>query len=76
MDEANITFRPGSTTDVRTYGQVFVHVASSQFSTCASVVGRPNLSENEKLGEKLASKEEVQAVLADSFALCDERLKT
>lgn len=73
MPEADYTFQP--TKEVRTYGQLFGHVANSQFGTCAAVRGVPNPNQGND-NEKKATKAEFVKALADSFAFCDEAFKS
>jgi hypothetical protein len=76
MPEADYGFRPSSMPEVRTFGQLFGHVANTQFSTCAAVkeVPNPNLgNDNEKTK---VMKAEVVKALADSFAFCDEAYRS
>src|SRR4051812_16611941 len=42
MAEADYSFKPSSMPEMRTFGQLFAHVATSQFGTCATVKGVPN----------------------------------
>jgi hypothetical protein len=72
MAEADYSFKPGTTTDVRNYGQVFAHVAQAQFGTCSAVTGKPNPMAGKQLEQELKTKADITKALADSFALCDE----
>ena len=69
MPDADYTFQP--TKDVRTYGQLFGHVANAQFGQCAAAKGVPNPNQGND-NEKKASKAEFVKALADSFAFCDD----
>jgi DinB superfamily len=71
MPEADYTFKPGSTTDVRPFGQVIAHVAEAQFGQCSAVNGVPNPMQGKHLEQELKTKAEIVKALADSFALCD-----
>jgi len=71
MPEADYTFKPGSTPEVRTFGQAIAHVAQTQFGQCSGINGVPNPMQGKNLEQELKTKEEVTKALADSFALCD-----
>jgi len=68
MPEADYAFKP--TPDIRTYGQIFGHVANAQFGQCSEVRGiaNPNAATN---FEQKTAKADVVKALADSFAVCD-----
>jgi hypothetical protein len=72
MPEADYRFKPGSMPEVRTYGQLFAHVAEAQFVTCAAVKSMPNPMEGKHLEQDLKTKGEFVKALADSFAFCDD----
>jgi hypothetical protein len=72
MPEADYGFKPGSMPEVRTYGQLFAHVAEAQFVTCAAVKSVPNPVEGRHLEQDLKTKGEFTKALADSFAFCDD----
>lgn len=72
MPEADYGFKPGSMPEVRTYGQLFAHVADGQFGTCAAVKGVPNPNQGKNLEQELKAKAEFVKTLADSFAFCDD----
>ena len=72
MPEADYGFKPGPAPELRTYGQLFAHVASSQFGSCAAALGQPNPNQGHNLETELKTKAEFQKALADSFALCDK----
>src|SRR5438067_13418284 len=42
LSEADYSFKPGSMPEVRNYGQLFGHVATTQFAQCSAVKGVPN----------------------------------
>lgn len=71
MPEGAYGFKPSSMAEVRTFGQIFAHIASSQYDTCAKVRGVPNPNEGRHLEQDLKSKAEFEKALADSFAFCD-----
>ena len=68
VPEADYSYQP--TKDVRTFTQIFAHVANSQFSICAGPKGEanPNKDDFEKTATTKAA---VIKALADSFAYCD-----
>lgn len=72
MPEADYGFKPGSMPEVRTYGQLFAHVADGQFGTCAAVKGVPSPNQGKNLEQELKTKAEFVRALADSFAFCDD----
>jgi uncharacterized damage-inducible protein DinB len=68
VPEADYSFQP--TKDVRTFTQMFAHIANSQFSICAGPKGEANPNKDDF--EKTAlTKAAVVKALADSFAYCD-----
>ena len=71
MPEADYSFKPGTTAEVRPFGRVIAHVAEAQFGQCSSVNGVPNPMQGKHLEEELKTKAEIVKALADSFALCD-----
>lgn len=72
MPDADYAFKPGPAAELRTYGQLFAHVANSQFGSCAAALGQPNPNQGKNLEQELKTKAEFQKALADSFALCDK----
>src|SRR5437868_2804295 len=42
VSDADYGFKLGTQSETRTFGQLFAHVAQSQFGTCAAVKGVPN----------------------------------
>jgi hypothetical protein len=72
MSDADYSFKPGSTEEARTYGQVLAHVAQAQFGTCSAATGKPNPMMGKQLERELKTKAEITKALTDSFALCDE----
>jgi uncharacterized damage-inducible protein DinB len=71
MPEADYGFKPGSTAEVRTFGQAVAHVAQAQFGQCSGINGVPNPMQGKNLEQELKTKAEISKALADSFALCD-----
>ena len=72
MPEANYDSKPSTMPEMRTYGQLFAHIAQSQFGTCAVVKGAPNPIQGKQLETELKTKAEFVKALADSFAFCDD----
>jgi uncharacterized damage-inducible protein DinB len=72
MPEADYSFKPGSTPEVRTYAQVIAHIAQAQFGQCSGLKGVPNPMAGKQLEQELKTKAEITKALADSFAMCDE----
>ena len=72
MPEADYGFKPGSTPEVRTFGQAIAHVAQTQFGQCSGINGVPNPMQGKNLEQELKTKAEITKALADSFALCDD----
>ena len=72
MAEADYGFQ--ITKDVRTFGQLFGHVANSQFNACSAARGVANPNQGND-NEKKTTKAEFVKALADSFAFCDEAFK-
>ena len=72
MPDADFTFKPGSMPEVRTYGELFGHVANAHYNTCAAVKGVPNPNMGTNLEKTKTTKADIVKALADSFAFCDE----
>src|SRR2546421_11884377 len=72
MPEADYSFKPGTTPEARTYGQVIAHIAQAQFGQCSGLKGVPNPMAGKQLEQELKTKAEITKALADSFAMCDE----
>ena len=70
MSEADYAFKP--TGDIRTFGQLYGHVANAQFGQCAQARGVPNPNPQGNNFEQKTTKAEFVKGLADSFAFCDE----
>jgi hypothetical protein len=70
LPEADYGFKPSSMAEVRTYGQLFGHVANAQFNACSAARGvpNPNMGVN---NEQKTVRAEIMKALADSFAFCD-----
>jgi hypothetical protein len=71
MPEADYSLKPGTMPEVRTFGQLFGHVAAGQFGVCAAVKGVPNPLAAKTL-EDFKTKAEFVKVLTDSFAFCED----
>ena len=76
MPESDYGFRPGAAPEMRTFGQLFAHVAESQFGTCASVRSVPNPIAGKNLERDLKTKSEFVKALAESFTFCDQAFAT
>jgi hypothetical protein len=72
MPEADYGLKPGENPEVRTFGQLFAHVAASQFGTCAALKSAPNPAAGKNFEQELKTKMEFVKVLRDSFAFCDD----
>jgi len=70
LSDADYSFKP--TPDVRSFGQLWGHVADAQFGQCSGVKGVPNPRQGQPSFEQLTAKADIQKALADSFAFCDE----
>jgi hypothetical protein len=70
MPEADYGFKPGSMPEVRTFGQLFRHVAAGQLDTCAAVKGVPSPAAETRPEPK--TKADFVKALVDSFAFCDD----
>ena len=71
MPEADYASKPSSMAEVRTYGQIFGHVADAQFFQCSTARGVPNPNEGKSVEREAKTKAEIVKGLADSFAFCD-----
>src|SRR6478735_10536860 len=58
MPESEYGFRPGTAPEMRTFGQLFAHVAETQFGTCASLRSVPNPVAGKSLEQQLKTKSE------------------
>lgn len=72
MPETDYGFKPGPAPELRNFGQLFGHVATAQFGSCAAALGQPNPNQGRNLEMELKTKAEIVASLAESFALCDK----
>src|ERR1043166_10232706 len=70
MSDADYFFKP--TRDIRSYGQLWAHVADAQFGQCSGAKGVPNPRAGQPSFEQLTSKADVVKAVADSFAFCDD----
>jgi uncharacterized damage-inducible protein DinB len=70
MPEENYGMRPGTQTEVRTFGQQLGHVANFNFLWCSQAKGEKNPNAGTNL-EKLTTKAEFVKALNDAFAYCD-----
>jgi uncharacterized damage-inducible protein DinB len=71
LPESDYGFKPSSMPEMRTFGQLFGHVANAQFGMCANAKGvaNPNMGTDH---EQKTSKADIQKALAASFAFCDD----
>jgi uncharacterized damage-inducible protein DinB len=69
MPDTDYTFKP--TPDIRSFGQLFGHVANAQFNQCAQARGTANPRQGENFEDKTA-KADILKALSDSFTFCDE----
>jgi uncharacterized damage-inducible protein DinB len=69
MPEENYGMRPGTQTEVRTFGQQVTHVATYNFLWCSQAKGERNPNPGNL--DKLTSKAEIMKVLNDAFSYCD-----
>lgn len=67
MPAENFTFK--ATPDIRTYAQMFTHVAQTQESICPVIAGTPPATR--PVESTASTKEEVLAVIKKSFDTCD-----
>ncbi len=74
MPPSEYGFVPSEMPEVRTFGQIFTHVAAAQFGACAAMTGEPDPTAGRDLERELETKSEVVAILAESFAFCDEAI--
>lgn len=72
VSDADYGFKLGTQTETRTFGQLFAHIAQSQFGTCAAAKGAPNPMMGRALETELKTKAEFVKALNDSFAFCDD----
>lgn len=72
MPEADFGFKPSAMAEVRTFGQLFAHVANAQFGSCSAAKGVPNPNQGRNLENELKTKAEFVKALADSFTFCDD----
>ena len=70
MTEADYAFKP--TPEIRSYGQLWSHVANFHYGTCAQSLGVPNPNQGNNLEQTATTKAAIVKALADSFALCDK----
>jgi hypothetical protein len=72
MPEADYGSKPSTMAEVRTFGQLWGHLAQSQFGQCAAAAGVPNPNQGRQLEQELKTKADIVKALADSFAICDK----
>jgi len=69
VSEANYSFKP--TPEVRSFGQMFGHIANANFMICSAASGLANPAAGSN-AEQLKTKAEIQKAVVDSFAFCDK----
>ena len=72
MSDADYSSKPSTMPEVRTFGQLWAHLAQAQFGQCSAAAGVPNPSQGKQLEQELKTKAEFVKALADSFAICDK----
>jgi hypothetical protein len=72
MPEADYGSKPSTMAEVRTFGQLWGHLAQSQYGQCSAAAGVPNPAQGKQLEQELKTKAEIVKALADSFAICDK----
>ncbi len=63
--------RPGPQTEVRTFAQHVLHVATYNFLWCSQAKGETNPNAGRDLEKAITVKADVTKVLAESYAYCD-----
>jgi hypothetical protein len=76
LGDADYNFKVGPQPETRTFGQLFAHVAQSQYGACAAVKGVPNPVQGQQLEQALKTKADIVKALNDSFAFCDDAFST
>jgi len=71
MPEDLYGMRPGSQTEVRTFGQLIGHLANFNYLWCSQATGEPNRAEGRDF-EKTTSKADLVKALNDALAYCDK----
>jgi hypothetical protein len=74
MSDADYAFKPVN--EIRSYGQLFGHVANFHYNICAQVKGVPNPNQGNNLENSVTGKAANVKALADSFAFCDDAFST
>jgi uncharacterized damage-inducible protein DinB len=67
MPETDYSFKP--TPEVRSFGQLIGHVADSQYTFCAAVLGTPNPAPG--IEKSKTTKADLVQAVKDAFAFCD-----
>ena len=70
MAEADYGMRPGTQTEVRTFGNLIGHVANANYSYCSTAKGEKNPNQGNDF-EKLTAKADLVKALNDALAYCD-----
>ena len=69
LSEADYAYRPIAT--VRTFGQLFAHVAGSQYTMCAAALGEKGQAED-AIEKTMTTKADLVAALKASTAFCEK----
>ena len=69
MPEANYGFQP--TPEMEPFGVRIAHIARMNFTSCSSLVGKPEPRKGESLGKTVTGKAALIEVMKESFAFCD-----
>lgn len=69
LPAADYAFRPVDS--VRTFGQLFTHVAGANYVFCAAAKGEPPPHAEDAFENKVTERAEIIRVLAESLAYCD-----
>src|ERR1700704_3927975 len=69
MAEADYAFKPGGAAEMRTFGQLFAHVANAQYGSCAAARGVANPNQGKNLEADLKTKAEFGKELIDWFGV-------
>ena len=67
VSDALWSFQP--TPDIRTFGQLFAHIADGQYEFCSAAAGK---SVSKDIEKTLKTKAEIAPALKSAFAYCDE----
>ncbi|MGE0594666.1 MAG: DinB family protein [Vicinamibacterales bacterium] len=71
MPEEFYGLRPGTQTEVRTFGQHVAHIATFNFLWCSQAKGEANPNAGRNLEADLKTKADIVKAITDAFAYCD-----